>query len=165
MSPNLDAQTNFANKPVGSKLGRSDTAGANSDPAQASNELYVQRSSRQGTVVIRATVEHIGLAGDTEMTVTVKWPAATFCAQSCTQSPAEDTSVATTANVPLNGPAAKNFNPGTLYGEFELDPAPAQVEAASNGTDQTAAVNAQRNYDRPNENEGISQLSPATPKE
>jgi hypothetical protein len=76
----------------------------------------VQHSSRQGTVVIRATVEHIGLAGDTEMTVTVKWPASTFCVQPCAQPPLPGATTVTLPNVPPTGPAAPRFEPGPLSG-------------------------------------------------
>jgi hypothetical protein len=129
MAPRLNAEPydDFF-KPVGPGVGRSDTSGGNGNPTGPSNEVSVQRSSHQGTVVIRATVEHIGLAGDTEMTVTVKWPAATFCAQPCNPSSAQDSAISKSANVPLNGPAAKNFAPGVLYGSLDQDPPPARNE-------------------------------------
>ena len=118
MAFNLGAEpSDDSMKPVGSSTGRSDTSSGNSNSSQAGNEAYVQRSSHRGTVVIRATVEHLGLAGDTEMTVTVKWPASTFCVQPGAESPVQDRPVAKSANVPPNGPAAKNLEPGTLYGE------------------------------------------------
>jgi hypothetical protein len=104
------------NKPTTSSMGRSDTSSGNSNSNQAGSEAYVQHS-HTGTVMIRATVEHLGLAGDTEMTVTVKWPASTFCVQPGAESPVQDQPVAKSANVPPNGPAAKNLEPGTLYGE------------------------------------------------
>jgi hypothetical protein len=77
---------------------------------------------RKAGVIIRAFVEHVGLVGDTEMTVNVKWPASTFCVQPCAKphepaSPKQDTQC-----VPGNGPLA---NISTLYGESIVDPVPA----------------------------------------
>ena len=67
-------------------------------------------------VVIRATVEHIGLAGDTELTVNVKWPASTFCVPPCKKpsGPSSDSQ-----DVPANGPDA-------LIAEAVADPGPYQ---------------------------------------
>ena len=38
-------------------------------------------SSGHAGIVVRATVESFGVAGDTELNITVKWPAATMAAQ------------------------------------------------------------------------------------
>lgn len=103
-------------KPVG-HVGRPDAADADERQPPAGGDVSVQHSSRKGTVMIRATVEHVGLAGDTEMTVIVKWPASTFEGQPCAQSPLPGPAVAITPITPLNGPAAKNYGPGPLYGE------------------------------------------------
>jgi hypothetical protein len=121
-------------KPVGS-VGRPDATARNGNPLFASNEATVQQSSRQGTVVIRATVEHIGLAGDTEMTVTVRWPAATFCVAPCTQPAAPNPPPAGATVVPQNGPLGKNLEPPMLFGSLDQDPAPAGGAAAAQSKD------------------------------
>jgi hypothetical protein len=165
MAPNLSAEPfDDLNKP-NKLVGRSDSPNGNSDLRRASNEAHIEHSSRQGTVVIRATVEHIGLAGDTEMTVTVKWPASTFCVQPCAQSPAQGTPVAKPANVPPNGPAAKSFEPGTLYGDSNSDPNPAPFQAASQEAEQNNSEAAQGgDSGEPDETSEISPSPPTTPK-
>jgi hypothetical protein len=58
-------------------------------------------------VVIRASVEHIGVAGETELTVNVKWPASAFCVPACSK-PAKTSDAAGDArNLPANAPPAK----------------------------------------------------------
>jgi hypothetical protein len=47
------------------------------------NQSFSNCSLPKAGVVIRATVEHMGLVGDTELTVSVKWPASTFCVPPC----------------------------------------------------------------------------------
>jgi hypothetical protein len=165
MAPRLNAEPyDDSFKPVGPGVGRSDTSGANGNPSGPSNEISVKRSSHQGTVVIRATVEHIGLAGDTEMTVTVKWPAATFCAQPCDQSSAQGSATPKSANVPPNGPAAKNFEPGVLYGSLDQDPAPAGGEAAEHSKEKVAATKvAVEGSSQPSDETGASSSTPPKP--
>jgi hypothetical protein len=131
-----------AQGPVKPNQGR-DTGNSENNPGGGSYETSAHCSSRQGTVVIRATVEHIGLAGDTEMTVSVKWPASTFCVQPCAQHATSDKQDKQISQVPANGPVGRNFDPGMLYGEADLDPGPetentalAKTEA-SVGTGQT----------------------------
>ncbi len=102
---------------VGNPLGRDD--GQNSDGSTSSSGATSgQYSKPRAGVVIRATVEHIGVAGETELTVNVKWPASTFCVQPCDK-PGKPANVAQEPlNVPGNGPEA-NFD--TLYGESITD--------------------------------------------
>ena len=57
--------------------------GAGSGKPSGGNVVTTVCSSHQGSVIIRATVEHVGVVGDTEMTVNVKWPASSFCAPCC----------------------------------------------------------------------------------
>jgi hypothetical protein len=76
-------------------------------------------SPRKAGVVIRAYVEHVGLVGDTELTVNVKWPASTFSAQPCAKTAAPSTPPQDTQLVPGNGPLA---GIGSLYGEAVVDP-------------------------------------------
>ena len=118
-----------AQGPVKSGRGRSDSGSSESNPSGESHETSTRCSSRQGTVVIRATVEHIGLAGDTEMTVTVKWPASTFCAPPCAQSPVSGGPGPKTPRVPANGPVGHNFAPGMLHGQSDQDLPPSNGEA------------------------------------
>jgi hypothetical protein len=102
--------------------------GSGNDPS-----ALVRCTSRQAGIVIRAMVEHIGPAGDTELTVNVKWPAGAFGTPQFAQASSNDRP-GTKTQVPPNGPAAHSWEPGTLYGES--DPAPAQemrVEADSAG--------------------------------
>ena len=79
-------------------------------------------SPQPAGVVIRATVEHIGLVGDTELTVNVKWPASIFCVHPGRKPPAPPCQASDSQQVPGNGPEASNFQ--TLYGEAVADPAP-----------------------------------------
>lgn len=65
-------------------------------------------------VVIRATVEHVGLVGETELTVNVKWPASTFCVPQHGKHPAPPPPPPD-PQVPNNGPQAKRFD--ALIGE------------------------------------------------
>jgi hypothetical protein len=89
---------------------------------------------RNAGVIIRASVEHVGLVGDTELTVNVKWPASTFCVQ-----PAKPVVVAGQAQhpqqVPGNGPQAGNFE--TLYGEADANLAP-EIKHTVSGTEKDA---------------------------
>jgi len=89
-----------------------------------SQATSVHYSSRQGSVVIHATVEHIGLVGDTEMTVSVKWPASSFCAPQYTQSSAASGQDPTKNYVPANGPEASTLSPGMLFGVADTGPEP-----------------------------------------
>jgi hypothetical protein len=110
-----------AQGPVKSGRGRSDSGSSETSPSGGTYETSTCCSSRQGTVVIRATVEHIGVAGDTEMTVTVKWPASTFCVQPIEPCAAPGGPGPRTPRVPANGPIGHNFDPGMLYGRLEQD--------------------------------------------
>ena len=95
--------------PTGGAQGRSASRSAQVNQNAGPHEASVDGCTRQATVVIRATIEHIGLVGETDMQVNVKWPASTFCAPPC-EHPA---SVAPTVNetgLPLNGPGAPNLS-------------------------------------------------------
>ena len=120
-------------KTDGTTRGRNDGAGS-SDLQTGSNVATVQYTSRQGSVIIRATVEHIGVVGDTEMTVNVKWPASSFCAPSCedtVRSGGQDSDVAV---VPQNGPGAYILNASAPDKS-----APAESEKLQ-GTDSTGST-------------------------
>ena len=78
--------------------GRGDSRGDGTPGGEST--LFLRPSPRKAGVMIQATVEHIGLAGETELAVTVKWPASTFCAQPCKKPDEPDT------EVPGNGPQA-----------------------------------------------------------
>jgi hypothetical protein len=137
--PNDFSSQPGAQGPVKSGRGRSDSGSGETSPSSGTYETSTCCSSRQGTVVIRATVEHIGVAGDTEMTVTVKWPASTFCVQPIEPCSAPGGPGPKTPRVPANGPLGHNFDPGTLYGRLEQDIPPAGEEgtatlAAEKGT-------------------------------
>ena len=58
----------------------------------------------QAGVVIRASVEHVGIAGETELTVNVKWPASAFCVPPCAKSVTGD---GCAQHVPSTGPSSK----------------------------------------------------------
>ena len=58
-------------------------------------------------VVIRASVEHVGLAGETELTVNVKWPASAFCVPACAKPATASDATGDARNVPANAPPAK----------------------------------------------------------
>jgi hypothetical protein len=105
--------------------GREDVQGGE----DASGSSYVASSCcgpRKAGVVIRASVEHVGLAGDTELTVNVKWPAGTFSVQPCEKPVSSACQSPDAQNVPSNGPDSHNF--GTLIGEV-LNPAPYEEPA------------------------------------
>ena len=82
-------------------------------------------SPQPATVLIRATVEHIGLIGDTELTVNVKWPASIFCVQPCGKPAAPAAQGSDTQHVPGNGPEASNFV--TVFGEAVPDLQPESI--------------------------------------
>jgi hypothetical protein len=108
-------------KPVGT-VGRGDDQGGEGTHT-AGEAVSSHRSPRKAGVVIRATIEHVGLVGDTELTVNVKWPASTFCVQPDGKPAAPASQAQDSQQVPGNGPLASNFN--TLYGEATADPKPA----------------------------------------
>jgi hypothetical protein len=106
-------------KPV--SIGRNDSPG--SDGNEGGGETVTTHyCARTAGVVIRASVEHVGLVGDTELTVNVKWPASTFCAPPCRKPAPPCDQPPDCQNVPGNGPDAGNF--GILYGEATADPVP-----------------------------------------
>jgi hypothetical protein len=107
----LSLTNQMVDKP-GGPIGRDDQGG-DGNPAQDGTPLK-HCSPRKAGVVIRATVEHIDLVGDTELTVNVKWPASTFCVQPCGKPAASTGPTQDSSHVPENGPLA---NVGTLYGE------------------------------------------------
>jgi hypothetical protein len=86
---------------------------------------------RKAGVVIHASVEHVGLVGDAELTVSVKWPASTFCVQPCGKPAPPYVQAPGSQQVPGNGPQASNFD--TLYGEATADPGP-EVRTLTSGT-------------------------------
>jgi len=75
---------------------------------QGGNVTTTYCTSRQGSVVIRATVEHIGVVGETEMTVHVRWPASSFCEPCCDETPTEagQGQCPVKNSVPKTGPGA-----------------------------------------------------------
>jgi hypothetical protein len=102
-------------------IGRDDSPGG--DGNLGSGETITTSSyARKAGVVIRASVEHVGLVGDTELTVNVKWPASTFCVPPCKKPAPPCDQPPDSQNVPGNGPEAGNF--GILYGEATADPGP-----------------------------------------
>jgi hypothetical protein len=102
-----------------------------------SGENSGQYSSRKAGVVIRAFVEHIGLVGDTELTVNVKWPASTFCVPSCGKPASTADATTDSQQVPPNGPLA-DFGP--IYGP-SADPGPAMaIKAAADAKAAAAAA-------------------------
>ena len=111
-------------QPVGkgqSTVGRGD--GQGSEGTSGGGHMGSRHcSSQPASVVIRATVEHVGLVGDTELTVNVKWPASIFCVQPCGKPGAPSGQASDSQNVPANGPDAGNFD--RLYGEASADPKP-----------------------------------------
>lgn len=92
-------------KPTGPR-GRNDGQGGDDDPG-VDGETFSNCSPPKAGVVIRATVEHLGLVGDTELTVSVKWPASTFCVQPL-EKPADPAGPAPNPQqVPDNNPEAQ----------------------------------------------------------
>lgn len=114
MNPGFDAQPH--QKPTGFS-GREDGQGGEGAPS-ADSSVSSHHSQRKAGVVIRAFVEHTGLVGDTELTVSVKWPASTFCVPPCPKPVAQPSPGQDVQQVPGNGPLA---DIGTLYGPSVAD--------------------------------------------
>ena len=73
-------------------------------PPSGKGDIASKSCPRTAGVVIRATVEHLGLAGDTELNVSVKWPATTFSVQPSAKSAAPAAQKTEIQKVPANGP-------------------------------------------------------------
>jgi hypothetical protein len=113
----LSTTQQWDEKPTGPR-GRADGPGADGNSgADATTSNSSQGSPRKASVVIRASVEHVGLVGDTELTVSVKWPSSTFCVQPAAEQKAPASSTDDSQKVPANGPLASM---GTLHGEAVL---------------------------------------------
>jgi hypothetical protein len=119
----------------GSTTGRGDGEG-DSGNVGGDGGSSAQYSSRKAGVVIRATVEHMGLVGDTELTVNVRWPASTFCVPSCGKPAGAAGPTTDTQRVPANGPLA-DFGP--IYGP-SADPGPAINTATAAAAKSAAAA-------------------------
>ena len=83
-----------------------DSGTGNGGAKQSGNVTTAYCTSRQGSVVIRATVEHIGVVGETEMTVHVRWPASSFCEPCCDEAPTGAGLGPVKNAVPKTGPGA-----------------------------------------------------------
>ncbi|MGA9673286.1 MAG: hypothetical protein WBQ94_29110 [Terracidiphilus sp.] len=127
-------------KPVGSSTGRGDGSEGDGNPV-GHEAVFSHGSPRRAGVVVRATVEHMGLAGETELTVNVKWPASTFCTPPCAKPTASAAAAQDSQHVPGNGPLA---GIGALYGP-SVEPAPlgstgytsSSADPASSGSTET----------------------------
>jgi hypothetical protein len=87
--------------------GRGRNYGTGEGAQQSGGNVFTTNcTSRSGAVIIRATVEHIGLAGDTEMTVSVKWPASSFCAPACADEPPSGSQDSDAVRGTGNGPGS-----------------------------------------------------------
>jgi len=95
-------------------IGRGDVQGGDGTSA-GGNEASSHSSPARAGVVIHATVEHVGLVGDTELSVSVNWPASIFCVQPCKKTAASADQVSDSQNVPANTPDA------LIYGESVQD--------------------------------------------
>ena len=114
---NSTGEVDSRDKPT-SPTGRADDQNDQADagPDGMSKGYY---PPQKAGVVIRATIEHIGLVGDAELTVNVKWPASTFCVQPVGKPAAPTAQVLGPQQVPGNNPQA---DIGMLYGESITDP-------------------------------------------
>jgi hypothetical protein len=113
----LSLKEQLVAKPTGPE-GRANGPGAEGNSAgDGATSSSCQSSPRKAGVVIRASVEHVGLVGDTELTVSVKWPVSTFCVQPAAEQTAPASSTDDSQQVPANGPLASM---GTLHGESVL---------------------------------------------
>lgn len=86
------------------RMGRPE--GEDGQEHSAGDPAPIQGSLRKAGVIIRASVEHVALAGETELTVNVKWPASAFCVPPCATPAATDASQSS-LHVPANAPSAK----------------------------------------------------------
>jgi hypothetical protein len=133
MNPGFDAQPR--QKPTGFS-GREDGQDGAGAPS-ADGAVSSHHTPRKAGVVIRASVEHTGLVGDTELTVSVKWPASTFCVPPCPKPVAQPSPGQDVQQVPGNGPLA---DIGTLYGP-SLDDARIAIAKIQTGEQNTDVAN------------------------
>jgi hypothetical protein len=126
MGPDVQIKTD------GTTKGRD--SGAGGSPLTGGAATTTCYTSRQGSVVIRATVEHIGVVGDTEMTVSVKWPASNFCAPCCQDSSCSDGQSSNAVVAPKNGPGAYILHAGNSGGSTPTS-AESDKQGASGLTD------------------------------
>jgi hypothetical protein len=76
------------------------------EPREKTSNIVATRSAGESTVVLRASVEHYGAVGDTELTLTVKWPAGSISTQPRGSAPHVGDSKPRNENQPANLPNA-----------------------------------------------------------
>ena len=108
-------------------VGRGDLPGSDGTSAGGHDASSSCSPPRAG-VVIHATVEHIGVVGDTELCVNVKWPASAFCVQTHKQPAASADQGSDSPFVPENGPDS------LIFGEAAADPGPFPPETQAKYT-------------------------------
>jgi len=96
----------------GSDAAVSDQGGASQDGGQ--QVLTSCCTTRQAGVVIHASVEAFGPAGDTELSVNVKWPAASLGSAPCTCTADENTEAHQSAAAPSSVDAEHQGSPTRL---------------------------------------------------
>lgn len=92
------------NKPK--TTGREDSQ-ASDDNLSVTETASGSSSVRKASVIIRASVEHVGLVGETELTVNVKWPVSAFCVPPCAKPATASDATGDPRNLPANAPPAK----------------------------------------------------------
>jgi hypothetical protein len=108
----------------GGTTGRADDAGSE-NTSHGGYMPWNYCAPPTASVVIRASVEHVGAVGETELTVNVKWPASAFCVQPCKKPAPPCDQPSDSQNVPGNGPESNNF--GSVYGDVIPDLPPLTV--------------------------------------
>lgn len=101
------------------------SAGVHSDVVEGAYSYTVK--------ILAPSVEHISLLRDTELTVSVRWPASTFCVQPAAEQAAPASSANDSQNVPGNGPLA---NMAILHGDSS---SPTKAVAKSTPTPEKTA--------------------------
>ena len=122
-------------KTDGRPKGRDDGAGNGAPKAVGGGVTVTQHTCRQGSVVIRATVEHTGVVGDTEMTVHVRWPASSFCAPCCEETSSSEGQDSDAPALLSNGPGAYILKANAPTDSSFAEVVKAKAESSSTNTD------------------------------
>ncbi|WP_128915464.1 hypothetical protein [Granulicella sibirica] len=116
-----ETESQAKGKGVGGPQGRGATGSAN---APQNDDPSVCVSPGRAGVVIRAYVEHVGVVGETELTVNVKWPATAFCVKPAPYPPDIPPNPQIT---PGNGPQSQAPDFDVIFGERSADPSPFEL--------------------------------------
>jgi hypothetical protein len=131
----VSASTGLGKPPdkVGKPPDRSGRPAGSQGSAGEVQDVFGTSSSREAGVVIRASVEAYGPVGDTDLTINVRWPAASFGF-----APFAPSATANSSGGPGRMPSPDG-NAGTLLAKRPVLPSHAGVGATATETKKTAA--------------------------